>query len=544
MPRPSTLPVVFALAFAAPAAPAAQSPSGTLVIAVAREAQSPVPTLWRGDQANREISDLLFLRLASLGPALGTTDDSSFVPQLAHRWKRVDGRTLRFELDPRARWHDGTPVTPRDVVFGFDRARDPKLSPQVALLLQRIESVTATGKDRVTIRFRERYPEQMYDATYHAPPLPAHLLAAMPPDSVAGSEFAAHPVGNGPYTFGRRVAGQSLELLANPTFFLGTPGPARVIFLLAGDAETRANLLLSGKADAVDNIYTLPNPARLERHPDFQYLSVPTLSVGYANLNHRDPSDPSRLHPLFSHPDLRRALVLALNREQIAGSAYGPATRVPSAPVSVVLERAVKAPPPLPFDTAEARRLLARTGWRDTDGDGTIDRGGRPLTFSLMVPAPVAARRLMASQMQEAWRRLGIAVELEVVEPGLYHQRRAEGRYDAEMAGATQDPTPSGLSQSWSCGAIGAGNVARYCNPRFDSLLARAGRSPSDAPALWRRAVAVLAEDVPAIFLAAQVFVVPVHRRFVGVVVRPDSPWADVWRWRLAPGAALPRDRP
>jgi peptide/nickel transport system substrate-binding protein len=235
--------------------------------------------------------------------------------------------------------------------------------------------------------------------------------------------------------------------------------------------------------------------------------------------------------------------VLALDREQIARSAYGPATRVPSAPVSAVLERVVKAPPPLPFDTAEARRLLARDGWRDTDGDGILDRDGRPLAFSLLVPAPVAARRLMATQMQEAWRRLGIGVELEILEPGVYLQRRAAGRYDAEMAGSTQDPTPSGLSQSWSCGAIGAGNVSHYCNPAFDSLIARAGGSRGNAPALWRRAVATLAEDLPAIFLAAQVFVVPVHRRFVGVVVRPESLWADVWRWRIAPGAALPRDR-
>jgi len=544
MPRPSTLPVVFALALAAPATPAAQSPAGTLVIAVAREAQSPVPTLWRGDQANREVSDLLFLRLASLGPALSTTEESSFVPQLARRWSRIDARTLRFDLDRRARWHDGTPVTPRDVTFGFDRARDPKLSPQLAPLLHRIESVTATGESEVTIRFTERYPEQLYDATYHAPPLPSHLLAAMAPDSVATSEFAARPVGNGPFRFGRRVAGQSLELVADSAFFLGTPGLARVVFLLAGDAETRTNLLLSGKADAVDNLYTLPNAARLERHPEFQYLSVPTLSVGYANLNHRDPSDTSRPHPLFADPDLRRALVLALNRQQIGRSAYGPATRIPSAPVSAVLERTVEAPPPLPFDTAEARRLLARDGWRDTDGDGTLDRDGRPLAFSLMVPAPVAARRLMAAEMQEAWRLLGIKADLEVVEPGLYLQRRAAGRYDVEMAGTTQDPTPSGLSQSWSCGAIGAGNIARYCNPAFDSLLARAGRSRGNAPALWRRAVATLAEDTPAIFLAAQVFVVPVHRRFVGVVLRPESLWADTWRWRVAPGAELSRDRP
>jgi peptide/nickel transport system substrate-binding protein len=544
MPRPSTLPVVLALALATPAAPAAQSPAGTLVIAVAREAQSPVPTLWRGDQANREVSDLLFLRLATLGPALSTTDEQAFIPQLARRWQRIDSRTIRFELDARARWHDGAPVLARDVVFGFERARDPARSPQVAPLLRRIASVTATGQSEVTVRFTDSYAEQLYDATYHAPPLPSHLLAAMSPDSVATSGFAARPVGNGPFRFGRRVAGQSLELVANPGFFLGAPGLGRVVFLLAGDPETRANLLLSGQADAVDNLYTLPNPARLLKRPEFQYVSVPTLSLGYATLNLRDPADLTRPHPLFASRNLRRALVMALDREQIARAAYGDETRVPAAPVSAVLERIVRTPRPLPFDTAEARNLLAAEGWRDRDGDGTLDRDGQPLAFSVLVPAPVAARRLMAAQMQEAWRQLGIRAGMEVVEPGLYLQRRATGRYDVEMDGVTQDPTPSGLSQSWTCAAIGSGNVAGYCNPRVDSLLDRASRSRDNAPGLWGEAVTAIADDAPAVFLAAQVFVVPVHRRFTGLSLRPESLWADVWRWRVIPGAAISRDRP
>jgi len=77
-----------------------------------------------------------------------------------------------------------------------------------------------------------------------------------------------------------------------------------------------------------------------------------------------------------------------------------------------------------------------------------------------------------------------------------------------------------------------------------DSLLVRAGRSSEKAPELWRRAVTAIADDAPAVFLAAQVFVVPVHRRFTGLSLRPESLWADVWRWRVRPGAEISRDRP
>ena len=121
-------------------------PAQTLVIVTGREVLSPVPTLWKNDQSNREISDLMFLRLADLGPALRTTDERAFVPRLARRWVRRDSLTLAFELDPRARWHDGVPVTPADVILSFRRAADRALTPQLSTLLGRIVSMEADIK--------------------------------------------------------------------------------------------------------------------------------------------------------------------------------------------------------------------------------------------------------------------------------------------------------------------------------------------------------------------------------------------------------------
>lgn len=520
------------------------APAQTLVIATAREATSPVPTLWQNDQTNREVSDLLFLRLADLGPELRTTGDDGFLPRLARHWSRRDSLTLVFDLDPRAVWQDGVPVTSRDVLFGFERARDPGLSPQLATLLARIGTVTAETDHRVVFRFREAYAEQLYDATYHTPPLPAHLLAAIPPESLATAPFVAAPVGNGPYRMLRWRPGQQRELVANPGFFLGRPGVARVVFLLAADAETRVNLLLSGQVDATDNVYSLPNPARVDALPAYRYYPVPGLTIQYGTFNFRDPADTSRVHPLFGDPAVRRALVQASDRVTIARAAYGPLTRTPGGPVSAILGRNLDAPPALAFDTAAAARLLSASGWRDTDGDGTLDKGGRALAFRVMVPSVSAARIRMATQIQETWRLLGIRAEIEPVEPGLFLLRRGSGRYDLEFFGVNQDPTPAGLVQSWSCAGIGGSNVGHYCNPAVDSLLARGGRRASEASRLWSEAVRRIAEDVPALFQAAIVASVPVHRRFTNVALRPESLWASVWQWRLGPGQALDRDRP
>ena len=75
---------------------------------------------------------------------------------LARRWIRRDSVTLAFDLDPRATWHDGVPVTAEDVVFTLARARDPTLSPRVADLLRHVTSVTAEGDRRVVFRFSHR----------------------------------------------------------------------------------------------------------------------------------------------------------------------------------------------------------------------------------------------------------------------------------------------------------------------------------------------------------------------------------------------------
>src|SRR5262245_11514937 len=122
-----------ALSLAPGGAASAQSAreATTLVIAYPRNPASAVPTLWGSDNSNREVSDLIFLRLADLGPEMRTVGDDGFIPRLARKWERRDRVTLVFELDPRARWQDGTPVTAADVLFGFERARNPKYAPNV-----------------------------------------------------------------------------------------------------------------------------------------------------------------------------------------------------------------------------------------------------------------------------------------------------------------------------------------------------------------------------------------------------------------------------
>src|SRR5688572_16138753 len=121
---PWTTRLVLAAALAAVSAPtsppaSAQRAAASIVIVTGQQATTPVPTLIEGSQntlANQDIADQLFLRLVGIGPGMVTAGDRGFVPLLAKSWTRRDSVTLAFDLDPRARWHDGAPVTSRDVV--------------------------------------------------------------------------------------------------------------------------------------------------------------------------------------------------------------------------------------------------------------------------------------------------------------------------------------------------------------------------------------------------------------------------------------------
>lgn len=535
--------VALAVALLGPPAVLAQtSIPGTIVIVVGVEPTAPVPTVGTG-KANVDVAELLFLRLARLGPDLVTAGDRGFVPELARRWTRRDSLTLAFELDSRARWHDGTPVTARDVLFAFSRARDRSIDPQKALLLRSVSAVEAEGDHTVLIRFSRAYAEQLYDAVGHVQPLPAHLLDTIPAERVAASAFVQRPVGNGPYRWLRREPGRQLELAAVPAFFLGRPGLGRVVFLLARDPEAQLNLLLDGTADVLENVVPAANISRVQARRDLRIVPVPTTTVGYLLFNQRAYGDRSRPHPVLADREVRRALAMALDRTAMVRAVFGNYASVPEGPVALlhwIRDPGQRTPAPAP---GAARQLLERAGWRDTDGDGVLDRNGLPLTLRLNFPGTSAPRALMAAQVQEQLRAIGVRIELVRLDGPVWAERRGKGEFDIDFSSAVLDPSPAGLVQSWSCAGRGGSNVAQYCNPAVDSLLETAIHDRRDPRTAWRRAIRAMVDDAPAAFLFAPASAAAIHRRFERVRIRPEAYWSDIWHWRVRRGEELPRDR-
>ena len=512
-----------------PALLRAQAPArDALVIATGEDVQLPVPTLTTTAEATR-VSELLFLRL---GRFAGTSHgDKAAVPELAQRWTRQDDRTIVFELDPRARWHDGTPVTARDVLFSFERARNPKLVPTLARLLRDVESVSAADERRVTIRFTRAYPEQLYDATYHVLVLPSHLLAGVPPDSLAGSAFAQQPVGNGPYRYVRRVPAQFTEIEAAPDFFLGRPTVPRIIFRYATEHEARLNLVLSGEADVLEDLLPpVSEVPRLASRPDLRIARLPSMSVAFIWFNQRNPADTTQAHPLLTDREVRRALVLGLDRATLTKAIYGQYAKVPSVPVATAVWVSPFAPAAPPYRPEEAKKILASRGFADRDGDGILERDGRPLSLTLIVPTSSLARRLAATIAQEQYRRLGIDVQVKALEFRAFTAAARSGDFDLAVDQRFQDPSPFGITNVWTCGGAPQSNLGRFCDPRVDSLLARA-RTETDPKKTWQQILATLADDHPAAVLFSRENALPLPKRFTKVDLHPESLWRMVWTW-------------
>lgn len=544
MPRVIRAPfraVLATLLAAAPAAAQRPADHGAAVIVLGQEPASPVPTLFAGSAANASVADLLFLRLARPGRTLVTTDETTFEPQLARSWSRRDSLTLVFELDPRARWHDGVPVTSRDAVFSFARMRDSTADPQKALLLRSIASVTADGDHRIIIRFRESYPEQFYDATFHVQLLPAHLVDSIPPQRFAESAFARSPIGNGPYRWLRRVPGQRVELAGNQDFFLGAPRIDRVVLLVIRDVEAALNLLLDGSADVYEAVPPVTGPRRLAANPDLRLAAAPSFTVLYLLFNQRAYGDRSQPHPVLSDPAVRRAIAMGIDRNKLVQSTYSGFGAIAGAPAAQG-HWTFRLAPGQHYAADAAVALLEARGYR-RGREGMLERDGTPLVLRLNLPSTSATRMSMATQIQEQLRAIGVKIELAPLDGPVWGQRRQRGEFDIDFSSAVLDPSPRGIVQSWTCGGQAGSNVARFCDPEFDRLLERALRSRKTGEAEWRQAYQRLQADAPAAFLVSPSLLFAVHRRYRNVSLRPESLYGDLWRWSVDPARRIARDR-
>ena len=512
---------------------------GALVIVAPGEPDILLPPVG-ATAIGRDVTDQLFRKLADIGMSGNTIGNTDFQPDLALRW-RWEG--------PTTRWQDGRAVTASDVAFTYDVYVDSLIASPARPALRFISGVTARDSLAVVFTFQKRYPEMFYDAVYQMRILPAHLLRDLPRDQWRTAPFGRAPVGDGPYRFVRWRAGETLELVADSTY-TGPGGRAhirRVIWRFTPSLPVAVTQVAAGEADATE---VLGPPQFVKQAQGAAQLATYPYrgsTYGYLGFNFTAPGDTTQPHPLFGSRELRRALVMAIDRDRLVQSVFDDLAKVPAGPMSQLSWIWDPATHSLPYDSAGAARALTRLGWVDSDGDGIRDRGGHPLSFHVLVPTTSGIRRQYARLLQEQFRLMGVDVQLDEVDFSLFLARAQSGQFDALLNAWSTEVTPSaGIAQTWMRAGVGRSNYGRYVNPAFDRLVDRTVASaPNRAAARrsWRTAIEMLNQDAPAIFLFAPDNVAAVDRRVTGVAIRPDSWLALLRTWRIPADKLTDRDR-
>jgi peptide/nickel transport system substrate-binding protein len=483
---------------------------GTLIVGEINdyEGLNPMSTT---DAHARDVYNLLFLSLLD-----EQSDLLNFAPRLAQSWEfSADRLDLTFRLRTDVYWSDGVPVTARDVAATFAAQKDSLTRWASRHLKAHIDSVSVVDDHTIVYHYAKAYPYQVMDAN-DGPVMPKHVL-----DKVPHAEFGKLPIEqlptNGPFKLHSWVRGQSLTLVRNERYFeKGKPYLEKVIFKIIPDQTTLLTQLKSGEIDCMEMIPPGEMRDIKTNYPNLALYAFPTRAYNYIGWN--------ASKPLFASPRVRRALTMAIDRALINENIYYGFARECTSPFPPIIWAYNPNIKPVPFDTAGARRMLAEEGFRDTNGDGWIEKGGKRFEFDLVTNYGNQLRSDILVTVQDMLKKIGIKVNVAALEWTIFLEKVKSGDYDAQInswrVGGKAD-----LAPIWSCEArIPPGfNRVNYCNPLVDSLnTAATGMLDFEqAKPLFWRIQELIYEDQPYTFLNVLDARDVVHRRFRDV--KPDA---------------------
>lgn len=518
--------------------------AATVIIGTSQDPQTLFPPSVDAVQA-REVTELLFQRLADRGTSLNTLGDADFVPRLAQRWDwSPDSLRVTFHLDPRARWEDGHPVSAEDVKFGFAVFTDSLVASRMGADLRAVvDSITVGDSATCTAWFRQRSPERFDALVTGLVPLPAHLLRTIRRDSLATSSFARNPVGDGPFRLVKWQQQVSLEIAPSATYAGPRPTVDRVIWAFAPDAATLVKQFMAGESDFLESL-TVEQVAAALKQPDLRVVPLGSFAYNFLQFNLHDGAS-ARPHPIFGNRSVRRALTMALDRSLLVHSVFDSLGRVNLGPFVRAQWSADTTLAQIGFDRKRAGELLDSLGWR-TGPDGMRAHNGRPLAFTLLVPTSSATRQAFSVLIQEQLRLAGVKVNIMNVDFAAMYARLQKHDFDAAMGGLSATPSPAGVKQTWGSNAarVGGFNYGGYESKTFDAEIDSAvvASAKSTAKAHYRVAYQAIVDDAPVIWLYEPPFRAGASSRLNLGTVRADAWWMGIPSWTVSTAKRSPRD--
>jgi ABC-type transport system substrate-binding protein len=480
------------------------------------------------------------------------------------------GEAYHYRIRPEATWDDGTPITGADYVFTLKTVFHPIIKAnawQSRLAIIGDVVLDPENPRNFTVYTREAYflslattgnlnlyPKHKYDPqglmdhvalTDLLDPEKGEALAATDEKLLefatlfTSDNYSRNPEyvsGCGPYQLESWSAGEELVLVRKENWWghdlaaednQFTARPARIRFKIIADEQSAMSLLMSGGLDLLGGVspelyQSLSDSLTVDASVD-TYLSS-FIQYTMVALNNRNPK--------LSDPLVRRALALVTPVDQIIDNVLvglGQRMTGPFHPSRAYTNKELK---PIPYDPAEARRLLQQAGWTDTNNNGIVDKviDGTLVEMELTMmtrPGSDVANNIILL-MQKGAREAGIEIKVETKDFKLIMGDLARRDYDMTLSSLRQSPAEDDPYQTWhsSSDTPDGSNRWSYNSPKADSLIdaIQNAATQSERYDHYRALHRLIYEDQPVIFLYAPVEPILCRKGLKGMQPSPIRP--------------------
>ena len=438
-----------------------------------------------------------------------------FTPALASSWAYPDPRTLVFHLRAGVRFHDGRPLTARDVAFTLNSMRDGTVISPKAATYASVDTIETPDAHTVILHLKQ--PDNFLLTN-----LSTGALGIVPEGS--GRDFWRHPIGTGPFRFVSQQIDQNVVVESNPLSWSAVPRLQRVRFAVVPDAITEALELEKGSADVAINSLPMDALPVLAKRGNLQVDDGPGSEVQYLAFNARDP--------ILQDARVRQAISCAIDRDLLIETLMGGHARPALSLLPATHWAYTGEVPRFDFDPARAERLLDEAGYR---------RGPDGVRLRLtMKTSTVEDVRLLSAVLQQEMARVGIALDIRSFEFATFYadvMRGAFQMYSLRWIGGNEQPDIFSYAFSTARFSPHGANRGHYSNARLDALLDDAAVSQSQEQRRrdYVEAQGILARDLPSINLWYRDTVVVHARRLTHIIPTPSGSFTFLEAAELAP---------
>lgn len=422
------------------------------------------------DAQSERIDNLIFDDLLTRG------DNLNVAPGLAERWEIPDPLTYVFHLHRGVKFHDGRPLTARDVKWTFDSLLRGKVRSTKAANYRFVDHIDAADDYTVVFHLKEPESPLLWNLSDGA-------IGIVPAGS--GDEMTRHPIGSGPFKFVSAETDKEVIIGRNDDYWGERAKLARVRFAVVPEETTQALELRKGSCDIAINALTPDTVVTLARDPFLAVEHAPGTEVQYLGFNLRDP--------ILKDVRVRQAIAYALDRRPMIDYLW----RGEARPARSVLPPQSWAyngnVPAYDHDPDKARRLLDSAGYPLANG----------VRFHItMKTSTTESTRLMAAVMQQQLREVGIVLDIRSFEPATFFADVTHGAfqlYGLRWIGGNEDPDIFEYAFHSAKFPPNGANRSYYSDPRVDALIDRARREvdPAVRKPLYAEVQRILAEDLP-----------------------------------------------